>query len=312
MTLVLEPKRLRSCVLRLLIVLALLGCPQIGSATGTWSVISLPQKSGEVNTPNALAVDAVGNLYVADSPAPSYLGRIQRRDAQGHWSLVAAAGAALGQAHYPTALAVDTAGNLYVADQPASSSYVRIQKRDAQGNWSDISPGIWAPITSLAVDTAGNLYVGVEYGGGGSIHKRDAQGIWSVIASEDPAFGVGPTGPSQLFNPRALAVDTAGNLYLGGKSIQKRDAQGSWSIVATQYASALAVDTAGSIYVAGNGIQKWDAQGIWSVIATAGSDLGQVESQYYGGPFGLAVDGAGNLYVADTGNNRVQMYTPGP
>jgi tripartite motif-containing protein 71 len=43
------------------------------------------------------------------------------------------------------------------------------------------------------------------------------------------------------------------------------------------------------------------------VIATLGSDLGEVD-----GPSGLAVDAAGNLYVADTGNNRVQKYTPHP
>jgi hypothetical protein len=42
----------------------------------------------------------------------------------------------------------------------------------------------------------------------------------------------------------------------------------------------------------------------WSVIAPAGTGLGQVRVPWY-----LAVDGAGNLYVADTGNSRVQEYT---
>jgi DNA-binding beta-propeller fold protein YncE len=51
----------------------------------------------------------------------------------------------------------------------------------------------------------------------------------------------------------------------------------------------------------------------WSVIATQGTDLGQVHlSGTLTATSGLAVDGAGHLYVADTDNNRVQMYTPGP
>jgi DNA-binding beta-propeller fold protein YncE len=48
----------------------------------------------------------------------------------------------------------------------------------------------------------------------------------------------------------------------------------------------------------------------WSVIATGGQAIGQVDFYNYGA--GLAVDGAGNLYVADSGNNRVQMYAPKP
>jgi hypothetical protein len=96
------------------------------------------------------------------------------------------------------------------------------------------------------------------------------------------------SAPGQVIEPTALAVDTTGNLY-----------------VADHYLDSA---TAGFL----GRIQKRDAQGSWSVIATAGSDLGQVESQYYSGPFGLAVDGGGNLYVADAGNNRVLKYVPGP
>lgn len=65
----------------------------------------------------------------------------------------------------------------------------------------------------------------------------------------------------------------------------------------------------GNFYVAQGDIQKWDAQGNWSVVATGGTGLGQVALYETSG---LAVDGAGNLYVADTGNNRVLKYTPAP
>lgn len=140
-----------------------------------------------------------------------------------------------------------------------------------------------------------------------------AQETWSVIASNG-------TGLGQVNEPMALAVDATSNLYIadddpatGNGRIHKRDAQGKWSVIAIRAgSSALAVDAAGNLYVVGGpdstgAIQPRDAQGNWSVIATEGAALGQVSD-----PSGLGVDGAGNLYVADTGNGRVLKYTPQP
>src|SRR5437899_5898862 len=108
---VLEAKSIGALVLRVIVSLALLGCARMGSAQGTWSVISLPQQPGEVLHPSALAVDTAGTLYVADQ---SNGGRIQQRDARGNWSVIATQGTALGQVLNPRALAADSAGNLYV------------------------------------------------------------------------------------------------------------------------------------------------------------------------------------------------------
>jgi hypothetical protein len=113
---VLEAKRCGALALRLIVGLALLGCPRIGSAAGTWSVLSLlPLKPGQVYFPHALAVDTAGNLYVADNGGA--YGGIQKRDAMGNWSILATQGSDPGQVFAPTALAVDTAGNLYVAER---------------------------------------------------------------------------------------------------------------------------------------------------------------------------------------------------
>src|SRR5438067_627310 len=99
---------------QLLAVLLLLGWSKSGSAAGKWSVISLAQKTGEVSESQALAADAAGNLYVADKD-DSGGGRIQRRDTQGNWSVLAPYDLDPGQPYNPIALAADTTGNLYVA-----------------------------------------------------------------------------------------------------------------------------------------------------------------------------------------------------
>jgi sugar lactone lactonase YvrE len=282
---------------------------------------ALPQ----LGSPNALAVDTTGSLYVADDGNGW---RIQRRDTQGSWSVIATRGTGVDQVFAPSALAVDSAGNLYVAESSAwPGGPPRILKRDIQGNWSAIAtdgdaPGQVNGPAALAVDSAGSLYVA----DGNRIQKRDAQGNWSEIATYGTDLG-------QVLSTSALAVDAAGNLYVADlilprrSRIQKRDAQGNWSEIATigdalgqvAYPRALAADSAGSLYVADehgpdyNGrIQKRDAQGIWSVIATAGTAVGQIIFSVIGAGVapGLAVDRAGNLYVADTGNNRVQEYAP--
>jgi sugar lactone lactonase YvrE len=317
-------------------------------ARGSWSVIATDGwDTGQIRSPSALAVDTTGNLYVADEASYNWGGyRVQKRDTEGNWSMIATDGWNPGQVGHVTGLALDGAGNLYVADRGdrdiGDSGKGRILKRDAQGNWSVVATygsdlgQVQDYPSALAVDTMGNLYVADSYDhdafvSQNRVQKRDAQGNWSLIATEGGEVG-------QVSYPTALAVDTAGNLYVADtyssppnsrrprstSRIQKRNAQGDWSVIATDGAevgqvhlpTALAVDTAGSLYVAEPGldgisarIQKRDAQGNWSVIATYGSLLGQVDFTYGAG---LAVDGAGNLYVADGGNNRVLKYTPAP
>jgi sugar lactone lactonase YvrE len=315
---VLGTKRMRTLILRLLVWPALLGCPSVGSAQGTWTVISLPPDSGEIVSPKLVAVDAAGNLYVVD-----WHDRIQQRDTVGNWSILATAGTDTGQVDGVSGLAVDTAGSLYVADN------FRIQKRSAGGNWSVIATegdalGQVVFPTALAVDTAGTLYV-ADWDGIGTtrIQTRSALGNWSVLATSNDH-------PGQVFDVRGLAVDTAGHLYVadydGYYRIQTRDTQGNWSLIARLFGrsqffspSGLAVDTAGTLYVAqrqyqsewalegANLIHRRDVQGDWSVMAVSGSGPGQVDR-----PSGLAVDTHENLYVADTNNHRLQVYTPAP
>jgi len=138
---------------------------------------------------------------------PSYGGgRIQRRDAQGNWSVIATGGIGLGQVLEPTALAVDGAGVLYAAD------YDRVQERDAQGSWSiaGVDPDFFRRIAALVVDDSGSLYLARSCCSD-PIQKRSAQGSWSVVATRG-------TGLGQVGGTTALAVDGAGHLYVADRN----------------------------------------------------------------------------------------------
>jgi uncharacterized protein (TIGR03437 family) len=170
----------------------------------------------------------------------------------------------------------------------------------------------------VAVDSAGNLYIGETSKG---LRKVNAQGIISTVAS-----GVGPFG---------LAVDGAGNVYFSENDlnvVEKVNPAGTVTRVAgtitagysgdggpatkawLQTPYGVAVDGAGNVYIAdseNNRIRKVDPAGIISTVAGKGTrgfsgDGGPAVSAELYAPWGLAVDSAGNLFIADYQNGRVR------
>ena len=132
----------------------------------------------------------------------------------------------------------------------------------------------------MALDAAGNLYIADT--GNNRIRKVDSAGTISTIAGTgERGFGGdgGPAGGAQLDWPYGVATDAAGNLY----------------ITDTQNDRIRKVDSAGTIStIAGTGERGFGGDGGPAVQA-------QLQS-----PNGVALDGAGNLYIADTRNNRIR------
>jgi len=138
--------------------------------------------------------------------------------------------------------------------------------------------------TSVAVDEAGNLYIADATNH--NIRKVAANGTISTVAGNGTRGFSGDGGPAisaSLFDPRGVTVDDAGNIYIadsGNNRIRK-------------------VDANGTIFtVAGDGTNDFSG------------DDGPATSASLNYPNNIAVDGAGNLYIADSGNNRIRKVEP--
>ena len=306
-----------------------------------------PAVAAQLSDPIDVAVDGAGNLYIVNR---SYQ-RIRKVDAAGVISTVAGDGtrgfggdggpATAAQLDTPYGVAPDGAGNLYIAD----GGNRRIRKVDSAGAISTVAGG--GPIgdggaavaaqldypLGVAPDGAGNLYFADTFNH--RIRKVDAAGVISTVAGDGTRGYGGDGGPAvaaQLSSPRALALDEAGNLYIADSSnyrIRKVDAAGVISTVAGDgtrgfggdggpavaaqlyFPQDVALDEAGNLYIAdsrNDRIRKVDAAGVISTVAGGGSggDGGPAVAAYLNSPRGVAPDGAGNLYIADSSNNRIR------
>jgi hypothetical protein len=246
---------------------------------------------------------------------------------------------------WPTSVAVDTGGNLYIATATGEGNH-RVRKVTpagiittvaGNGNYGysgDGGPAIQAMISvsGIAVDTAGNLYIA----GSSRVRKVTPAGIITTIAGNGSQGYTGDGGPAtqaSFFGPYKVAVDQAGNLYvLDFSSVRKVTSAGIITTVAgselsgyggdggpatsakLDNASGIALDTAGNIYIGDtfNGrIRRVSPAGLITTIAGngvygRGGDGGPATSASLASPQGVAVDTAGNLFIADTLNDRIR------
>jgi streptogramin lyase len=265
---------------------------------------------GEFNEPYAVAMDALGNVYVSDTV--NY--RIQKFDADGNFILKwGTFGFGPGEFFDPVGLTVDANGDVYVAE----FSNDRVQKFDADGNflymWGSTGSGPGQFRTADAVCVDADFEVFVVDKNNHRVQKFENDGTFIRLWG---GFG---TGPGQFKYPVGIAGDASGNVYVaeqGGHRIQKFDNDGNFLTMWGSLGSApgefnepihIDIDASDRVFVPdskNHRIQVFDSSGNFIVAwGTQGTGPGEFNE-----PEGVAVDGGDIVYVSDTQNHRIQEF----
>ena len=316
----------------------------------------------ELNLPAGVTLDGAGNLYIADSlhdrirKVSAATGIISTVAGNGNPAYTGDGGAALSATlNTPNGVALDGAGNLYIADTgnnairkvvAANGIIVTVAGTGAQGSSGDTGAAALAELNQpwgVSLDGAGNLFIADT--ANHRIRRVDAvTGIITSVAGngfKNPngtggfAGDSGPAASAELNRPFAVAFDLAGNMYIPDSANNRIRMVSTGGVITTfagtgtvGYAgdgaaanlanlwspSGVAVDPAGNVYIAdtqNNAIRKVSAStGFISAVARYGSGEYFFNGGFSGvnlyGPLGLYLDGSGNLYLADYFNMIVR------
>jgi ABC-type branched-subunit amino acid transport system substrate-binding protein len=265
------------------------------AGTGVAGYADGPVLTAQFNLPKGLAVDDARNVYVADT----YNHRIRVIHADGVVSTLAGTGeagyrdgpAAQAQFNRPMDVVLSASGVIYVAD----SGNNRIRAISPEGVVSTLAgsgergyldgPPDQAEFNGpeyLAVDVVGNIYandgVGFELRSNQVIRRIAPDGtVSTLVGTGQPGLADGPLAEAGFFYPHGLDVDAAGNLYVGAGGNQR----------------VRVITPQGMVYtLAGSGIGQADGPGTEAAFLY---------------PYGVALDGAGRLYVANYGAGRISI-----
>lgn len=292
------------------------------------------------NAPFGIAIDGGGNLFIADSQNHV----IREITPDGIVSTLAGLAGSSGSAdgtgaaarfNQPCGVAIDSAGNVYVADTfnevirkvtPAGVVTTLAGTAGNEGLVDGTGPAAkFSTPFGVAVDGAGNVFVADS--GNSKIRKVTPAGVVSTYANS-----------GNFILPQGIAIDGSGNVYvadtlneeikvitpaentsvLAGVQFGQGFQDGTGAAARFNYPFGLVVDDSGNVVVAdsANGaIREVTAAGVVTTIAGGAGGAGHVDGTgnfaRFSSPAALAVDGAGNILVADSGNNAIRRVTSG-
>ena len=270
-----------------------------GNGTGAYAGDGGAATAAQINGPRGVAVDATGNVYISDR----INNRIRLVNTAGTISTICGTGTAgfsgdggsaiSAQISAPGGIALDGGGTIYFADVANK----RIRMINATGVISPIAgtgtvgfsgdggaatAAMLSNATGVAVDGSSNVYIADA--GNNRIRMINASGVISTLAGNGTGTFSGDGGAAtaaSLYFPFGVAIDGGGNLYIADGS--------------------------------NNCVRKVNTSGIISTIAGIGGsagfsgDGGAATAANLSSPNAVAVDGSGNIYIADASNNRIRI-----
>ena len=267
-----------------------------GTATNAGSADGIGG-AAQFNSPYSVAVDSSNYVYVADYNN-HIIRKITLAGVVTTWAGLAGnpgstdGTGSIARFNYPNFMAVDNLGNLYVSDNANHTirhvtsdgnvnTFAGLAGNSGSTDGSGSAARFYYP-GGLAVDGTGNIYVADTFNN--TIRKISSSGVVTTLAG------------------------TAG---------QSGSADGAGSVARFQRPQGCAVDSQNNVYVAdywNHTIRKISPAGVVSTLAGSAGITGNTDGIGNGArfnyPFGLAIDGAGNLYVGDTGNGTIRKVTP--
>ncbi len=271
---------------------------EAGFANGTGA-------AAQFSFPSGIAVDGTGNLYVSDSGNNV----IRKVTPSGVVTTLAGTAGASGSTdgtgaavrfNVPDGIALDASGNVYIADtvnntvrKMTPSGVVTTLAGTAGVSGSNDGTGAAAQFNGpfgIAVDGSGNVYVSDR--NNCTIRKITPSGAvttWAGTAGVQNFYD-GTGVAAAFFDPAGIAIDTSGNLYVDDQTEMIR-----------KITPAAVVTTLAGLPPIVQGT---------SIGANQGSIDGTGRAAGFNNPTGIAVDGNGNLYVADTNNETIRKITP--
>jgi hypothetical protein len=260
-----------------------------GDGTNGFSGDGAAATLARMQSPASVFVDATGNVFIADSQDR----RVRKVDTAGDISTIAGNGSPTSGDGGPATLAgVDSPSGVYVSGTAEIyiASGERVRKVDTSGDISTFAGGgvgdggaatnapLFDPNTVL-VDGSGNLFIPDRVHS--RVRKVDSSGDISTVAGNGVDVVGGDGGSATLASlrqPRGLAMDPTGNLYIGNQHVVRR------------------VDLSGNIStVAGTGSSGFSGDGGPATLAT------------FNTIWSIAADGNGNIYISDASNSRIRI-----
>lgn len=279
----------------------------------------------EFRFPTGIAVDASGNIYIADQ----FNHRVQK------WIPGAAKGITVAgvsgqgddadQLNYPMSVAVDTKGNIYVSD--AANSRIQmftpgsvIGITVAGGNGRGAGAHQFNMPFGICLDETGNIYIADNY------NHRIQRWVPGAAAGVTVAGGNGKgNAANQLQYPSSIKIDKTGTLFIADAANDRvqawqKDAEKGITVAGGQgrgkgagqlyFPTDIAINAAGDLFISdqtNQRIQRWTPGAKTGITVAGGNGQGNNINQF-NYSYGLFVDNEDNIYVADQYNHRIQFF----